>query len=106
MLARTTNLDELAADIGLPSMIIRHYADLGLIRLTPGPTAADLHVLRCARRLVEDLGLDYDGAEVVLRLRQRILALQREVARLQAELRAHSDIERTGAWVDGEWLDL
>jgi uncharacterized small protein (DUF1192 family) len=106
MLVRTTDLDALAADIGLPSAIIRHYAELGLIRLTPVPSAVDLRELRCARRLVEDLGLDYDGAEVVLRLRQRILALQREVARLEAELRARSDIERTGAWVDGEWLDL
>jgi hypothetical protein len=48
-------------------------------------TEAELSDLRCARRLIYDLGFEAEAVEVVLRMRKRILALQRQVAQLQSE---------------------
>lgn len=49
----------------------RHYA------------AADLALLRRARRISQDLGVNLEGIEIILRLAARIDMLQQEVAQYQ-----------------------
>ena len=44
---------------------------------------ADLSLLRRARRLYEDLGVNLEGVEIILRLAARVEMLQRELARYQ-----------------------
>ncbi len=46
--------------------------------------AADLALLRRVRRLYQDLGVNLEGIEIIVRLDARIELLQRELARYQA----------------------
>jgi DNA-binding transcriptional MerR regulator len=46
--------------------------------------AADLTLLRRVRRLHQDLGINLEGIEIIVRLAERIEMLQHEVARYQA----------------------
>ena len=100
------NQDEAAAAAALEVMIVRLYAESGLIAPMEGYGEADLAELRRVRRLTEDLGLDHPAIEVVLRMRRRLLALQAEVRRLEAELRRVRRTSHTIPWVDAEWTDL
>lgn len=45
---------------------------------------ADLALLRRVRRLYQDLGVNLEGVEIILRLASHIESLQREIARYQA----------------------
>ena len=46
-------------------------------------TAADLALLRRVRRISQDLGVNLEGIEIILRLSARIEMLQQEVAQYQ-----------------------
>jgi MerR family transcriptional regulator/heat shock protein HspR len=74
-----------ARQSGVTSHTVRRYVRRGLVQ-TP-LTEASLAELRRIRRLT-DLGVNLAGVEVILRMRQRIVDLQREVDRLQALLDA------------------
>jgi hypothetical protein len=97
--------DEAAATADLEITIVRRYAELGLIAPQAGYGAPELAELRRVRRLMRELELDHPAIEVVLRMRRRMLALQAEVRRLEADLRraAHRPIVRDT--IDAEWDD-
>jgi DNA-binding transcriptional MerR regulator len=98
------NQHEAAQAAALDVAVLQMYAELGLIAPAPqGYGEADLAELRRARRLHSDLDLDYDAVAVVLRMRRRMLALQQEVRRLQAELRAMRRGRSLQEWTDAEW---
>lgn len=105
MLARQTKLDELAARAGLPIETLRQLLDLGVIEEGPEVTEEDLAELRRVQRLISDLGLDHEAVLVILCMRKRMLALQREVARLRSELRRQRRPDRVTLWVEAEWSD-
>ncbi len=82
---------------GLPPRALRRYERLGLFdgdfggaarraRARPFYTDADLERVRLIRRLVEDLGVNLAGAEVILNMRERMLELHEEMDRLRREL--------------------
>lgn len=101
-------LDEAATAAALEVAVVRYYVDLGLLAPpSHGYGEADLAELRRIRRLIDDLGFDLAAVEVVLRMRQRVLALQAEVRHLEAELRAARYRRRAPReWDDAEWYDL
>ncbi|MDW8391657.1 MAG: chaperone modulator CbpM [Oscillochloridaceae bacterium] len=105
MLARRTKLDELAARAGLPIDTLRQLLDLGVIEEGPEVTEEDLAELRRVQRLIGDLGLDHEAVLVILCMRKRMLAMQRELARLRSELRRQRRPDRVTLWIEAEWSD-
>src|SRR3989304_170401 len=73
--------------IGLAPQSLRPRAR-GRVRLY---SQADIERLRHIQRLVNDLGVNLAGAEVVIRLNERIRQMEAEMERLRAELQSYRD---------------
>lgn len=74
--------------VGVHPRTLRHYERLGLLhRESAGQTytEADLERVRLIRRLIDDLGVNLAGAEVILNMRERMLQLYREMEALRRE---------------------
>ena len=69
--------------------IIEPYRSGGNIRLY---SERDIAVLRRVKTLMDDLGVNLAGVEVVLRMAQRMTELQRHVEELESELRALKEV--------------
>ncbi len=71
---------------------LRHYERLGLVTPERSPgnlrlyTESHIEQLRRIQRLVEDLGVNLAAVEVILHMRQQILALRDEMATLQQRI--------------------
>ena len=102
---RLLSQDEAATAVALDLAVVRLCAESGLIAPPQGYDEADLAELRRVRRLIEDLGLDQPAVELVVRMRRRILVLQTQVQRLEAELRRARRTPSPALWVDAEWVD-
>jgi len=80
--------------VGMHPQTLRIYESKGLIRpkRTAGNTRlyseADLERLRLIQQLTNDVGLNLAGVEQVLELQDEVERMQRQVARLQQEMRA------------------
>lgn len=83
--------------VGMHAQSLRHYERLGLVRPSRSRgrvrlySRADIERLLHIQRLVNDLGVNLAGAEVVMRLNQRIRRMEDEMERLRAELQAYRD---------------
>ncbi len=74
---------------GMHAQSLRLYERRGLIR--PRRSAGnvrrysddDIAQVRFIRRLIDDLGVNLAGVEVILTMRQQLLAMQRELERLR-----------------------
>ena len=79
--------------VGIHQQTIRSYERVGLLNpaRSSGNTRlfsfADVERLRQVVRLVNDLGINLAGVEVILRLSRQIEALQQELAETRQELR-------------------
>jgi MerR family transcriptional regulator/heat shock protein HspR len=87
-----------AADlVGMHPQTLRIYESKGLIRpkRTAGNTRlyseADLERLRLIQQLTNDVGLNLAGVEQVLELQDEVERMQRQLARLEQEMRAAID---------------
>lgn len=84
-------LELVSRRVSLSPAAVRRYTRLGIVMpsawqgRTPLYSEADLARLRKIARLTRDLGLNAAGVEVVLRLTDRMDALQREMAALHKE---------------------
>ena len=93
--------------IGMHAQSLRHYERLGLVRPSRSRgrvrlySQADIERLRHIQRLVNDLGVNLAGAEVVIRLNERIRRMEEEMERLRAELQSYRD-RVLPATVEGE----
>jgi len=93
--------------IGMHAQSLRHYERLGLVRPSRSRgrvrlySQADIERLRHIQRLVNDLGVNLAGAEVVIRLNERIRQMEAEMERLRAELQSYRD-RVLPATVEGE----
>ncbi|WP_298821121.1 chaperone modulator CbpM [Chloroflexus sp.] len=105
MLVRRASLEDLAMDVGLPVSILQYLADLGYIHPIPQLPAVEFDELRRIRRLIDDLGVPFDAIDLVLHMRRRMLAMQREINRLRAELAYRRAFDRVTSWVDAEWYE-
>ena len=80
--------------VGIHQQTIRSYERVGLLNpaRSSGNTRlfshADVERLRQVVRLVNDLGINLAGVEVILRLSRQIEALQLELVEMRAELDA------------------
>lgn len=106
MVHRFLSLEEASAVTRLPVAVLQLYARLGLIVPVTGYTEHDICELRRVRRLMDDLGLEHDAIEIVLRMRQRILVLEQELQQMRTELHAYRRTQQTDAWLDAEWNDV
>ncbi|HEY3117887.1 MAG TPA: MerR family transcriptional regulator [Chloroflexota bacterium] len=78
--------------LGLHAQTLRAYERQGLV--TPSRTKgrirlyslADIQQAQLIRRLVDDLGVNLAGVEVILRLTSRISDLEQEVVRLRERI--------------------
>ncbi len=83
--------------IGVHQQTLRAYEREGL--LTPARSAGrqrlysddDIARLRVIRRLIDDLGVNLAGADIILRLRTRITELERENRQLHSEIQRQRD---------------
>ncbi|MDZ4719057.1 MAG: helix-turn-helix transcriptional regulator [Roseiflexaceae bacterium] len=81
---------KIAAELcGLHEQSLRMYERRGLItpRRSPGNfryfSDIDIEQIRFIKRLIDDLGVNLAGVEVILRLRQQLLDAQREIDTLR-----------------------
>jgi len=89
--------------VGLHQQTIRSYERIGLVQpaRSDGNTRLfsfeDIERLRQVVRLVNDLGVNLAGVEVILRLNRRAEELQAELERCRAELQeARAELARVG----------
>ena len=72
----------------------------------------ELALQRSARRLRAELGINTAGIEVILRMRKQLLALQANMAEMEAQLNRHAQRRsaRLASWrtaeLDALWEDL
>ena len=78
--------------LGTRTYTLRYYEKVGIIKpaRSQGNTRLysdmDLAMLRRVRTLMEDLGVNLAGVEVILRMSQQIAQLQRATDELEAEV--------------------
>ncbi len=83
--------------VGVHQQTLRTYEREGL--LIPARTSgrqrlysqADIERLLMIRRLIDELGVNLAGADIILRLRQQIDELQTENRQLKREIQRHRD---------------
>src|SRR3989304_5703767 len=78
--------------VGLHAQSLRHYERLGLGRRSRSRgrvrlySQSDIARVRYIQRLIQDLGVNLAGVEVVIRLNERVRQMEEEVRRLRAGL--------------------
>ncbi len=83
--------------VGMHAQSLRSYERLGLVRPSRSRgrlrlySRADIERLLHIQRLVNELGVNLAGAEVVIRLNERIRRMEEEMERLRAELQHYRD---------------
>ena len=79
--------------VGLHAQTLRYYERAGLLRPSRSMgrqrlySQLDIERLRRIRTLTDEMGLNLAGAEVALRLMERMGEMQREIDRLTEEVR-------------------
>ena len=83
--------------VGMHAQTLRYYERAGLLKPSRSRgrirlySVADINRLRQIQRLINDLGVNLAGAEVILRMNQRIQQMGEEVERLRGELQRLRD---------------
>ena len=79
--------------LGIETYTLRYYERLGVIEPYRSQgnirlySERDIDLLRRVKTLVDDMGVNLAGVEVILRLTQRVSELQNELKELQAEVK-------------------
>jgi MerR family transcriptional regulator, heat shock protein HspR len=79
--------------LGIQTHTLRYYERIGVVEPSRSRgnirlySESDLEQLRRVKTLIEDLGVNLAGAEVILRMAQQIAQLQARVQELEAELK-------------------
>ncbi len=79
--------------LGVHAQTLRYYERMGLIRPARGRgsirlySVRDIERLQQVQRLMDDLGVNLAGAEVILRMKERLVEMEHELERLRHELR-------------------
>jgi MerR family transcriptional regulator/heat shock protein HspR len=81
--------------VGMHAQSLRNYERMGLIQ--PGRSQgrvrlysqADIDRLRNIQRMVQDLGVNLAGVEVIMNMRERIQRMENEMDRLREELQEY-----------------
>jgi len=84
--------------VGVQVHTLRYYEKVGIIEPSRSQgnirlySERDVALLRRMKSLMDDLGVNLAGVEVVLRMSQRMLELQNQVEELGAELRRLKEV--------------
>ncbi len=79
--------------VGVQVHTLRYYERVGIIEPSRSPgnirlySERDVALLRRMKNLIDDLGVNLAGVEVVLRMSRRMLELQNRVEELEVELK-------------------
>jgi MerR family transcriptional regulator/heat shock protein HspR len=79
--------------VGVQTYTLRYYEKIGIIEPSRSQgnirlySDRDIAQLRQMKILMEDLGINLAGAEVIMRMAQRITELQNQVDGLQSEMK-------------------
>ena len=78
--------------VGVQVHTLRYYEKIGIIEPSRSPgnirlySEREVSLLRRVKTLMDDLGVNLAGVEVILRMSQRMAELQSQVKELEAEL--------------------
>jgi MerR family transcriptional regulator/heat shock protein HspR len=78
--------------VGMHQQTLRYYERAGLVepKRTGGNirmySNADIQKIRTAQRLIDELGVNLAGVDIILRMSEQIRALQEELAATRADL--------------------
>jgi len=78
--------------LGIQTYTLRYYERIGIIEPARSPgnirlySEKDIALLRRAKTLMDDLGINLAGVEVILRMAQRVNELQNHMEELESEL--------------------
>jgi MerR family transcriptional regulator/heat shock protein HspR len=84
--------------VGMHAQTLRYYERVGLLKPSRSRgrirlySVADINRLRQIQRLISDLGVNLAGAEVIMRMNERIQELTEEVERLKAAVQRFRDL--------------
>jgi MerR family transcriptional regulator/heat shock protein HspR len=79
--------------LGIQTHTLRYYERIGVVEPSRSRgnirlySERDLEQLRRVKNLIEDLGVNLAGAEVILRMAQHITKLQHRIEELEAEIK-------------------
>jgi len=79
--------------VGVKTHTLRYYERMGIVEPARSQgrvrlySERDIAQLRRVKTLMEDLGVNLAGVEVILRMAQRMSELQQQLAELEAELK-------------------
>jgi len=79
--------------VGVQVHTLRYYERIGVIEPSRSPgnmrlySERDIALLRRVKSLMEDLGINLAGIEVIMRMSQRLAELQNEVEQLESEIK-------------------
>ncbi len=83
--------------VGMHAQSLRNYERIGLIRPSRSRgrvryySQSDIERLRNIQRMINDLGVNLAGVEVIMNMRQQMQQMQREMERLREELQSYRD---------------
>ncbi|MGE0599391.1 MAG: helix-turn-helix transcriptional regulator [Dehalococcoidia bacterium] len=78
--------------VGMHQQTLRYYERAGLVepKRTNGNirmySNSDIEKIRTAQRLIDELGVNLAGVDIILRMNEQIVALQEELTATRAEL--------------------
>jgi len=78
--------------VGMHQQTLRYYERAGLVepKRTDGNirmySNSDIEKIRTAQRLIDELGVNLAGVDIILRMNEQIVALQEELALTKTEL--------------------
>ena len=80
--------------VGVQTHTLRYYERIGIIEPSRSRgnirlySERDIAQLRRIKTLMDDLGINLAGVEVILRMAQRVAELQRQVEELESEMKS------------------
>src|SRR5574341_2495158 len=83
--------------VGMHAQSLRHYERVGLVQPSRSRgrvrlySQADVARLRHIQRLIQDLGVNLAGVDVIIRMNERIRNMENEMERLRVELESYRD---------------
>jgi MerR family transcriptional regulator/heat shock protein HspR len=89
--------------IGVHVQTLRYYERAGVIQPSRSEgnirlySQRDIELVLHIRSLMEDLGVNLAGVEVILRMSQRMAEMERELHRLEAEMEERAELPRSNA---------
>jgi MerR family transcriptional regulator/heat shock protein HspR len=83
--------------VGMHAQSLRNYERQGLVR--PGRSQgrvrlysqADIEHLRAIQRMINDMGVNLAGVEVIINMKERMRQMEAEMDQLRAELQSYRD---------------